>query len=76
MPSIQIKAVPPDVHAELRHRAAVSGKSLQDYLYDMLIEETRYPPLDEVLGRAGNRSGGRVSFEAAVTSVRTDRDAR
>jgi antitoxin FitA len=76
MPSIQIKDVPPDVHAELRRRAALAGQSLQEYLLARLQEDVSHPDLDELLTRAGGRSGGRVSFAAAVSTIRRDRQAR
>ncbi len=76
MPSVQIKGVPERVHSELRRRAAVAGQSLQEYLLDRLIEEVRYPPLDEVLERAGGRSGGRLSFENAAAGIREERESR
>jgi plasmid stability protein len=74
MPSVQIKGVPDDVHRELRRRAALAGKSMQELLLGWLVEETRRPTLDEVLDRAGGRSGGRVSFASAAEAVREDRD--
>jgi plasmid stability protein len=74
MPSIQVKDVPADVHATLRRRAAAAGKSLQEYLLERLSEDAHTPTLDEVLERAGGRSGGRVSFEAAADAVRRDRN--
>lgn len=73
---MQIKDVPEDVHAELRRRAGASGKSLQEYLLGWLVQETSTPSLDEILDRAGARSGGRVSFSSAVEAVRDDRDDR
>ena len=76
MPSIQVKDVPADVHATLRRRAAAAGKSLQEYLLERLSDDAHTPTLDEVLERAGGRSGGRVSFEAAVDAVRRDRNER
>jgi antitoxin FitA len=75
MPSVQIKDVPDEVHAELRRRAAVAGKSLQEYLLRRLQEDVQHPDLDELLDRAGGRSGGHVSFEAAVRVIRDDRGA-
>jgi plasmid stability protein len=75
MPSVQIKSVPEDVHAELRRRAANEGKSLQEYLLGRLVEEARRPSLDDLLSRAGQRSGGHVSFRFASEAVREDRDA-
>jgi len=75
MPSVQIKAVPEDVHAELRRRAEMAGKSLQEYLLGRLIEEARRPSLDDLLDRAGRHKGGHVSFRFASEVVREDRDA-
>ena len=76
MPSVQIKDVPDEVHAELRRRAANAGKSLQEYLLAQLIEETRRPSVDELLTRVEQRRGGRVSFRFAGEALRDDRGAR
>lgn len=73
MPSVQIKDVPPEVHATLRQRAAAAGQSLQEYLLERLTDEARTPTLDEVLDRAGGRAGGAVPFKAAVTAIRAGR---
>jgi plasmid stability protein len=76
MPSIQIKDVPDETHMVLRQRAAAAHQSLQEYLRARLIREASEPTLDEVLERAGGRSGGRVPLRAAVAAVRSDRDRR
>jgi hypothetical protein len=76
MPSVQVKDVPVDVHLTLRRRAAAAGQSLQEYLLERLTEQAQTPTLDEVLDRAGGRSGGSVSFKDAVTVLRVDRDRR
>jgi antitoxin FitA len=60
----------------LRQRAAASHQSLQEYLRARLIRDASEPTLDEVLDRAGGRSGGRVPLKAAVAAVRSDRDRR
>lgn len=73
---MQIKDVPAEVHAELRRRAALAGQSLQEYLLARLTDEVRQPDLDELLDRAGGRSGGQVPFEVAVSALRTDRRTR
>lgn len=75
MPSVQIKSVPDDVHAELRRRASKEGKSLQEYLLGRLINEARLPDLDDLLAQAGQRSGGQVSFSFASSVVREDRNS-
>ena len=76
MPSIQVKDVPPDVHAVLRRRAAEAGMSLQEYLLGRLVEQARRPTLDEVLLRASGRSGGSVPLDFAADAVRRDRESR
>jgi antitoxin FitA len=76
MPSLQIKDVPEQTHAVLRRRAAAAHQSLQEYLRVRLIEEASRPTLDEVLDRAGGRSGGSVPLTDAVSTVRSDRARR
>ena len=76
MTSVQIKDVPEETHAVLRQRAARAHQSLQEYLRSRLIEDAAMPTLEEVLERSGSRSGGSVSFAAAVKAVRSDRDRR
>jgi plasmid stability protein len=76
MPSVQIKDVPEQTHAVLRQRAAAAHQSLQEYLLARLIEEASEPSLDEVLDRAGGRSGSSVPLKAAVAALRADRDRR
>ncbi len=76
MPNIQVKDVPEDVHRVLRTRAAAAGQSLQEYLLGRLTFEARRPTMDEVLARAGQRSGGSLPLSVATEFVRADRDDR
>ena len=76
MPSVQIKDVPDETHAVLRQRAAAAHQSLQEYLRTRLIEDAARPTLDEILDRAGGRSGGSVPLETAVATLRHDRARR
>ena len=76
MTSVQIKDVPEETHAVLRQRAARAHQSLQEYLRSWLIEEAAMPTVEEVLERAGSRSGGSLPFSAALEAVRSDRDSR
>lgn len=76
MPSVQIKNVPEDVHAVLRRRAVAAHQSLQEYLLTRLIEDASTPTLEEILARAGGRSGGRMAMPEAVRALRDDRDRR
>lgn len=76
MPSVQVKDVPAEVHTTLRRRAANEGRSLQEYLLARLIEDASSPTIDEVLDRAGGRSGGRAPLSTAGAAIRADRDGR
>ena len=76
MPSIQVKDVPAEVHATLRRRAAIDGKSLQEYLLERLIDDAATPTLDELFATVGHHTGGQVSLDEAAALVRRDRDER
>ncbi|MEZ5158663.1 MAG: hypothetical protein R2687_07525 [Candidatus Nanopelagicales bacterium] len=76
MPSVQIKDVPEQTHAVLRQRAAAAHQSLQEYLLAHLIAEASRPSLEEILDRAGGRSGGSLPLVDAVKAVRGDRARR
>jgi plasmid stability protein len=76
MATIQVRNVPDVVHAELRRRSAAAGQSLQEYLLARLTEQASRPTLDEVLGRAGARAGGSMSFASTVEVLRSTRQAR
>ena len=76
MPSIQIKDVPEQTHAILRQRAAAAHQSLQEYLRARLVEDAAQPTLEDVLERAGGRSGGSVPLKTAVAALRADRARR
>lgn len=72
--AITIRNVPDAVRDELARRAALAGKSLQEYLRGMLVDITDKPPLVEVIARA------RARVEAAGTrldaaAILADRDA-
>jgi plasmid stability protein len=73
MPSVQIKDVPEETHAELRRRAAAAHQSLQEYLLSLLMAQASRATLEEVLERAGGRAGGSLSFKAAAAAVRAGR---
>lgn len=76
VPCVQINDVPASTHAVLCRRAALAGQTLQEYLRMRLIEETERPTVDEVLERAGGRSGGRVALSTAADIVAEERARR
>jgi plasmid stability protein len=76
MPSVQIKDVPTDVHQVLKQRAAEAGKSMQEYLLDLLTSHARSPTMEDILKRVEQRTGGRLTAAFAVEAQRADRDSR
>jgi hypothetical protein len=73
MATIQVKNVPPDVHATLRHRAIDARQSLQEYVLAMLVREARRPTVDDVLARIARRDGVRVSIDEINAAIREGR---
>jgi plasmid stability protein len=74
MATIQVKNVPPEVHAALRHKAVDAHQSLQEYVLSLLVAAARQPTMKELLDRAAAREGVDVSLEEIVTAIRADRD--
>ena len=77
MPTIQIRAVPEDVHRTYRERAARAGMSLQEYLRAELTRNARTLTPSEVVAKVE----GRLRVEgpdgfAASSSARTIRRER
>jgi plasmid stability protein len=76
MPNILVRDVPDEVHAQLQHRAASRGQSLQQYLVVELTRMADRPTIEEVLDRAESRRGGRVGLEQAVADLTDGRRTR
>jgi plasmid stability protein len=75
--SITIRDVPDDTTAELAARAAVTGRSLQEYLRGRLVEMARLPDPEVMLARLRARkaaTGGNLS--AADILEHRDADRR
>lgn len=76
MKSLQVRNVSERTHAVLRRRAAEAGMSLQEYLLATLDDLAERPSVEEVLARAGGRSGGRVRLADAAKDLRAERGRR
>lgn len=72
---IQIRHVPAGVHRQLKARAALTGKSLSEYLLGELRRTLERPTRAELLDRLGRRSPVRVRDRPA-NAVRAERAAR
>ncbi len=51
MPSIQIKHVPEEVHCQLKSQAVNSGKSLQQYMLNLVCRQADFVTIEEMIAR-------------------------
>lgn len=70
---IQIRHVPEATHRRLKARAAMSGKSLSDYLLAELHKSLERPTRSEILERVARRSPARLRTSPAA-AVRAERE--
>ena len=76
MAAITIRDVPDETRDELASRAALSGRSLQEYVRSQLIEIARRPDPDVLLARVRDRKqslGSRLSVESILGHRDADR---
>ena len=74
---IQVRNVPPELHAELVRRAKLRGMTLTAFVQEILEREVERPPAEEVFARIEarrERLRGRVSSEEIVGAIREDRE--
>jgi plasmid stability protein len=74
--SITIRDVPDETRDELAARAAVSGRSLQEYLRTKLIELARQPDADTLIARIRSRkavTGSSLSADRILAHRDVDR---
>ncbi len=77
MAAITVRNVPDEVRDELAARAARSGRSMQEYLLNQLIEIASQPSLDEVIARARARvAATRTRLNPADLIAARDADRR
>lgn len=74
--SITIRDVPDETSDELAARAALTGRSLQEYLRARLVELARAPDAEVWLARVRARkaaTGGSISVDRVLTHREADR---
>ena len=74
--SITIRDVPDETRDELAARAALTGRSLQEYLRSRLIELARQPEAETLLARIRARklaTGSTLPSERILTHLDEDR---
>jgi plasmid stability protein len=72
---IQLRNVPDSLHRSLKARAAMSGRSLSDYLLAEIKEIAERPTLAELRERVHRRKTLAVEIDTARL-VREEREAR
>jgi plasmid stability protein len=77
MGAIQVKNVSPELHARLRARARAEGRSLSDYVLDVLERDLSLPTMREWLDELeqGEPAIG-LSSERIVETIRQGREER
>lgn len=75
MKSLQVRNVPDDVHGRLKSRAALSGRSLSEFVLAELERSLQRPTTDELLARVRALGPSGVT-ESGAEAVRAERDAR
>jgi antitoxin FitA len=74
--AITIRDVPDETRDELASRAALSGRSFQEYVRSQLIELARRPDAEVLLARVRDRkhrTGSRLSAESILGHRDADR---
>ncbi|MGC8628033.1 MAG: FitA-like ribbon-helix-helix domain-containing protein [Acidimicrobiales bacterium] len=74
MAAIRIRDVPDETRDELAARAALGGRSLQEYLHAQLVDLARRPDPEVLLASVRDRKR-RTESELSVSSALADRDA-
>jgi antitoxin FitA len=74
MANVQVRDVPDDVHRKLKSRAALAGKSLNDFLLERMTEMARVPTVPELAERIRRREPYRGPASADV--IREERERR
>jgi antitoxin FitA len=72
--AITVREVPDAVRDELAARAARSGRSMQEYLRALLVEQASKPSREDLIARVRERVG-RSGSRATTQSILTARDA-
>lgn len=62
---LQVRNLPPRVHSELQRRANKAGRTLTDYVQEILEREVARPPREEVFARVRRRQRVALSRRAS-----------
>ena len=78
MVHLQVRNLPPEVHAVLKRRAAAAGQSLQEYVLGLLTEHASHKTVAEVVSEieaemAAHPEWFRSATEDITETIRRDR---
>lgn len=74
MGNVQVKGVPEEVHAELRRRATALGRTVRDYLLELIIRDQQRPTREEWLARLHQLAPVDTSGADLVAEARRERE--
>jgi plasmid stability protein len=75
MKHLQIKNIPPDLHEAVRRRAAQEGRTMSEYVIDVLRRDLAHPSQREWLARLSEREPVETGEDSAAL-VNAAREAR
>lgn len=76
MTDVTIRRVPDSALTTLKARAALSGKSLQAYLWDLITREAARPTLAEVTSRARAEASASLGADDVLGAIDEARRGR
>lgn len=77
MATIQVREIPEDAYEVIRKRARASGRSMQSYMRDVVVDLASRPTVEEILARmetarADSETPG-ATHESILADLREDR---
>lgn len=75
MATIQVREIPEDAYEVIRKRARASGRSIQSYMRDVVVELASRPTTEEILALIEEVHAGSDSPGATHESILADLDA-
>lgn len=71
-----VRGMPAETREYWERRAEIAGVSLEEYLLQKLIRESRLPTGKEVFDRVDREATGHLSSADAVAIIRAERESR
>ena len=75
MSSVQVKNVDPELHDALRERASHDGKTMSEYVLDLIRRDLRKPSRQEWIERVRRLEPVEVDYDV-IAAIEADRESR